>query len=151
MRVESNSARTVGWCALILILALYVVGTVSHGVIRHIVQTLPVWPAVWLGMRRSEWAKWAALPSFIVWLFLMTLIWLFLLGWVRVISGTFSPIEIAMTIVVGLASIVGLAAAFRVRSGVPWLSGIGVFVLMACLQVLALWISFQRGISRDPW
>ncbi len=151
MSVESTSARTVGWCALFLILALYVVGTVSHGVIRHIVQTSPVWPAVWLGMRRSAWAKWAALPSFIVWLFLMTLIWLFLLGWVRVISGTFSPIEIAMTIVVGLASIVGLAAAFRVRTSVPWLPGIGVFVLMACLQVLAMWISFQRGISRDPW
>jgi hypothetical protein len=37
----------------------------------------------------------------------MGLIWLFLLGWAHVVSGTFSPIEVAMTLVVGLSSILG--------------------------------------------
>lgn len=44
-----NRIRTLGICALIVILSLYVVGIVSHGIIRHFVQTAPVWPVVWLG------------------------------------------------------------------------------------------------------
>jgi hypothetical protein len=48
-----------------------------------------------LGIRRSGWIKWAALPCFFFWLMLMILIWLFLLGWARIVSGTFSPTEIA--------------------------------------------------------
>jgi hypothetical protein len=35
---------------LVLIAALYVVGIVSHGILRHLVQTAPVWPVVILGM-----------------------------------------------------------------------------------------------------
>jgi hypothetical protein len=131
--------------------ALYVVGTVSHGVIRHIVQTAPVWVGVWLGFRRSDWAKWAAVPSFLIWLVLMTMIWLFLLGWSHVITGTFSAVEIAMTIVVGVASLVGIVAALRTKTGVSRLAGSGVFVLMGCLQILAMRISFLPHISRDPW
>src|SRR5271154_6052217 len=38
-----NRIRTLGICALILIVSLYVVGIVSHGIIRHTVQTAPVW------------------------------------------------------------------------------------------------------------
>ncbi len=36
----------------------------------------------------------ASLPCFVIWLVLMTLIWLFLLGWAKVISGHFTPIEV---------------------------------------------------------
>ena len=151
MPAGSNAARTIGWCALAVILALYVVGTVSHGVIRHIVQTAPVWPAVWLGMRRSEWAKWAAFPCFVFWLAIMVLIWLFLLGWARILRGTFSPIEIAMTIAIGVASVAGLAAGMRSRTSVGWLGGVGMFVLFACLQLLAFRISTLPRVARDPW
>lgn len=146
-----QSSRTIGFCALFIILALYVVGIVSHGVIRHIVQTAPVWAGVWLGLRRSGWAKWAALPCFVFWLAIMVFIWLFLLGWARIVTGTFSPTEIAMTMVIGLASVVGIVAGLRARMHVSWLSGTVVFVVMACLQVLAMKISFLPHISRDPW
>ena len=36
-------SRGLAFCALLLIASLYVVGVVSHGVLRHIVQTGPVW------------------------------------------------------------------------------------------------------------
>jgi hypothetical protein len=49
----------------------------------------------------------AALPCFLFWLTIMVFIWLFLLGWARIVSGHFFPTEIAMTLVVGLASLVG--------------------------------------------
>jgi hypothetical protein len=146
-----NRSRTLGVCGLILILALYVVGIVSHGVIRHFVQTAPVWPAVWLGFRRSPWTKWAALSPFSLWLLLMINIWLLLLGLPHLLSGTFTPIEIALTIIIGVAAAVGIATALRVRTAVPWAGAAGMLLLMACLQVLAIWISFQPGINRDPW
>ncbi len=38
-------------------------------------------------------------PCFVFWLLLMTAIWFFLLGWARIVSGTFSPTEIAMTVI----------------------------------------------------
>ena len=151
MPAESNSARVVGWCALAIILALYVVGSVSHGVIRHIVQTAPIWPAVALGMKRSGWAKWAAFPSYLFWLAIAIVIWLFLLGKTHIISGTFSPTEIAMTIVFAGACGLGMIASLRCRTAVPWIGGSGVFVLFACLQWLAFRISMLPHVARDPW
>jgi hypothetical protein len=142
-------SRGLAFCALLLIASLYVVGVVSHGVLRHIVQTAPVWGAVVLGMRRSVWSKWAALPCFIVWLFLMSLIWLFLLGWARVISGTFSPIEIAMTLVVGACAVIGIVLALRMNTGVRSLGASAVFFGMLLLQIVALRISFLPGIAHD--
>src|SRR6266567_8882860 len=92
-------------CSLAILIALYVVGAVSvpPGSLRHEVQTLPLWFPIVLGFRQRDLAKWVALPCFIIWLTLMTFIWLFLLGWARIITGHFSPIEITMTLVVGVA------------------------------------------------
>jgi hypothetical protein len=47
------NSRSLAFFSLLLIVALYIVGVVSHGVVRHIVQTAPVWPTAVLGMRRS--------------------------------------------------------------------------------------------------
>jgi hypothetical protein len=142
-------SRGLAFCALLLIASLYVVGVVSHGVLRHTVQTAPVWGTVVLGMRRSVWSKWAALPCFIVWLFLMSLIWLFLVGWARVISGTFSTIEIAMTLVVGACAVIGIVLALRMNTGLRALGASAVFFGMLLLQVVALRISFLPGIAHD--
>jgi hypothetical protein len=144
-----NASKTIGYSALAMLLALYVVGAVSHGVVRHIVQTLPLWfPIVW-GLREREIAKWAALPCFHIWLFLMTLIWLFLLGLAQVITGHFAPVEIAMTLVVGIASVAGLAAGLRWRTSVSWAKGLSVTAIFAVLQLAALRISFLPAIARD--
>ena len=95
-------------CCVTMIAALLVVGVVSHGVVRHIVQTSPLWIAIMLAVRRSPWSKWAALPCFAFWLVLMAAIWLYLLGWARLVTGHFSPTEIAMTMIVGIASLTGI-------------------------------------------
>jgi hypothetical protein len=84
-------ARLLATCCVLNVAVLLVVGSVSHGVIRHIVQTSPLWITVVLGLRRSRWWKWTALPCFIFWLLVMIAIWLFLLGWARIVNGTFSP------------------------------------------------------------
>ena len=144
---QMNDHRFLVVCCMLVIAALLVVGAVSHGVIRHIVQTVPLWFAIVLGLRGSAWSKWTALPCLFFWLIIMVFIWLFLLGWARIITGTFSPIETAMTIVVGLASIAGLVKAFRIRTRVGWWKAMAVVVLLGILQIVALRISFLSAIA----
>src|SRR5689334_1516352 len=98
-----NRPRAIGYCALIMLVALYIVGTVSNGVLRHIVETLPLWFPIVMGLRQREIAKYASLPCFIIWLVLMIFIWLFLLGWAKLISGHFTPMEVMLTLVIGVA------------------------------------------------
>jgi len=142
-------AKWIGSASLATLVALYVVGAVSHGSLRHEVQTLPLWVPIVLGFRERELAKWAALPCMAIWLVLMSLIWLFLLGWAHVISGSFSPIEIGMTIVVGVSSVVGIIAGFRWKTSVSILFATGMVILFAVLQVAALRISLLPGIANQ--
>lgn len=149
--MTAHPARAIVYCSLGIIAALYVVGFVSYGIIRHMVQTAPQWVVLALAARGSRWTKWVATPCAVVWLFLMGLIWLFLLGWAHVISGTFSPVEIAMTIVVGACSIVIIAYGVRMRSGMSATSGVAILLLSLVLQLVVLRVSFLRSVERDPW
>ncbi len=145
--MSSKDSRLLVFCCVAVIAALLVVGAVSHGVLRHVVQTSPLWVAIVLGARRSPWSKWAALPCFVFWLVLMTAIWLFLLGWARIVTGTFSPTEIAMTVIVGLASLVGIVRGFTMSSGVLGLRAAVIVVLVGALQVAALRVSLLPAIA----
>jgi hypothetical protein len=130
-----------------MIAALLVVGAVSHGVLRHIVQTAPLWIAIVLAIRGSALAKWAALPCFLIWLFIMSLIWLFLLGWARIVSGTFSQTEIAMTLVVGLAAVAGIATAVGNKSTASPVASAATFLAVTLLQIAAVRISLLPQIA----
>ncbi len=143
----NNRSRYIACCLLTMVTALYAVGAVSHTPLRHLVQTLPLWAAMLLGFRRQPAAKWAAMPCFLVWLILMTFIWLFLLGWARIFSGRFSPAEIALTLVVGAASLAGLIAGMRWRTNVTWRKSLALSALFIVLQVAALRISFIASIA----
>ena len=147
MRV--TTAKLVAFSSLAILVALYVVGAVSvpPGSLRHEVQTLPLWFPIVAGFRRHELAKWAALPCLIVWLTIMCFIWLFLLGWARIVTGHFFPTEIAMTLVVGAASIIGLVASLRWRTRVRPAVAAGMFVLFGALQFLALRVSLLPYIA----
>jgi hypothetical protein len=141
--------KIIGYCALAMLLALYVVGAVSNGVVRHIVQTLPLWFPIAMGLRRRESAKWAAAPCFLVWLTLMIFIWLFLLGWAHIITGHFTPVEIAMTLVVGVASVEGLVAGLRWNTSLGWGKALSIATIFAVLQLVAIRISFLPAIAKD--
>jgi len=142
-----NASNTIAYCSLAVLIALYVVGAVSHGSLRHEVQTLPLWFPIVLGFRQRELAKWSALPSFIFWLVIMAFIWLFLLGWARILTGHYSPVEVAMTIVVGVACVCGIAVSLRWRTAVRPLAALGVAALFAALQLLALRLSLIPYIA----
>ncbi len=143
-------AKLVAYALLTVVVALYVVGAVSTppGSLRHEVQTLPLWFPIIAGLQDKGIAKWTALPCLIVWLMIMIFIWLFLLGWARIVTGHFPPIEIAMTVIVGIGSIVGLATGVGWKTAVRPVTAAAVFVVFAALQVLALRLSLIPYIGR---
>ena len=135
-------------CSLMIILALALgVGLTVNQVLRHLVQTAPFWGAVVLGFRRSRAAYWVALPLFLFWLVLMALIWAYLLDISHIVNGHFSPIEISMTIVVGVAGILGIASLARSKSSLSLATKLGLFVAFLAIQLVCLRISFLPSIA----
>ena len=142
-----RGSKGIALCCLAVVVALNVAGAVSHGVLRHVVQTLPLWFSILFGFRRSELAKWSALPCLIFWLGIMVLIWLFLMGRSHAVSGHFSPVEIAMTLVAGAACLSGAAVALRWRTTVRPLLAAAIVVLFSVLQLLAFRVSLLPSIA----
>ena len=124
-----------------MIIALWIVGIASGEILRHLIQTLPIWIGVILGFRNSEWTKSAALPFFIFWFAIMTLIWLFLLGWSRIVRGHYSPTEIAMTIVIGAAALAGIISCARMKTQIKFIQAAALFALSSLAQYAAMYVS----------
>ncbi|MGH9575450.1 MAG: hypothetical protein ACRD40_18220 [Candidatus Acidiferrales bacterium] len=140
--------NAIAFCCLAIILALVVgVGIPDGLLLRHIVKTLPLWPAIVLGFRRSNTVGWASLPLFLFWLLLMTLIWLYLLGVSHLINGHFSPLEIAMTLIVGAASLVGIGTFWQLKFRLPALQAVVLFVVFAAFQFACLRVSLLPSIA----
>jgi len=138
----------VAGCSLAIIAALVLgVGIGSHLVLRHVVQTLPLWVAVTLGLKRSRAAGPAGLPLFLFWLVLMAFIWLYLLGVSNMLRGHFTQLEIAMTAVVGIASGVGIMAFFRFKSYLSGWGLAGIFIALAVVQVVCFRLSLLPAIA----
>jgi hypothetical protein len=136
-------------CCLVIVAALVLgVGLATNLVLRHVVQTAPLWIGVILGFRHSRAASWAALPLFLVWLVLMALIWLYLLGLSSLVSGHFAPVEIVMTIIVGAAAIVGVGGFIRFKPSLSPIMAGGIFVLMLATQFACLQISLLPAIAQ---
>ena len=145
---DTKLNRTVSYCLLGMVVSLLLVGLVSGTPIRHVIQVTPacvIAAAVWRGL---TWSRAAALPIFLIWLFLMILIWLYLLGIAAVISGTFSAAEIVLTITIAICAIGGTVFVFRGRNRAPWISRLLGFVVSAAFQIAALWLSFQPAFAR---
>ena len=146
-RTEDPGPR-IALCCLAIILALVGgVGLATGLVIRHVVQTAPLWIGLALGIRSSRAVGWFTAPIFAFWMVLMTLIWLYLAGWSTLISGHFSPVETAMTLAVGAACAIGLWLDARSFSGVPATTAAGLFVIAVAAQSLCFRLSMLPGIA----
>ncbi len=70
-------------------------------------------------------------------------------GLARLISSRFSPIELAMTLVVGIAAILGIAYAAVLKTVVrPSVAAALVFAMLT-LSLVALKVSMLPGIAQD--
>jgi hypothetical protein len=121
--------------------ALIVVGFVSGTILRHVIQIAPLVVAGGLLLRGSSLGVSAAAPLFAFWFLIMGAIWLFLLGIARIFSGTFSPAEVTLTIIIGVASMLGLAAAWRQGVTASWGARAGIVIAFTLMQFAAMFIS----------
>lgn len=151
MSNERRNHLVLTYSAVTVILSLYIVGIESHGIIRHIVQTAPLWIGVWLGWRDSQFSKWALLPCFALWLALMVNIWFLLLGLPHLLSGDFTPIEIVLTVIIGIACAIGIVSGIRERTAVLTSRAVALAAGVLVIQLLCLRVSFLPTVSRDPW
>jgi hypothetical protein len=71
----------------------------------------------------------------------MTFIWLFLLRWARVVTGHFSPTEVAMTLVIGVACALGIGVSFRWQTTASRRKGRG--------RLGVVWFTAPRRDSRQ--
>jgi hypothetical protein len=140
----SGAQKIIAGCLACLGLSLLVVGIVSGTLIRHIVQVLPVLIAFTAVVKRPDWGVYTAIPIFIFWLFIMILIWLFLFGIAKTVTGHFTATEIILTIIIGLAAVSGLMISIKYRPIAGFVINATVFVLSAALQIAAMWLSLQK-------
>ena len=142
-----KNAQWLACSCLTALIALYLVGAVSNGSLRHEVQTLPLWFPIVMGFRGHILAKWSGIACLAIWLFLMMNIWSFLLGLPLLLSGHFSPTEIVLTAIIGLASLTGIAVCLRWRTNTRPIVAAMTCALFAALQLVALRISFIPYIA----
>ena len=135
-----------GWLG-VLAASLLIVGVVSQTLLRHIVQVTPLIVALIVAGRSTAGAS-AAAPLFAFWLLVMLGIWSFLLGIARVFPGRFTLPEIALTIVIAIASLVGLVAAYQRGTTAPMPKRIATIAGFAFLQYAAMWIAAQLFVAR---
>ena len=140
--VAAGSSAVTIWLAVVAG-ALIVVGFVSHTMVRHLVQIAPLIVALGFLLRGSSAGVSAAAPLFAFWLLVMGGIWLFLLGLARIFMGTFTPMEVALTIVIGVAAMFGLVSARRRGTSASLAARAVTVITFALMQFGALWLSVQ--------
>jgi hypothetical protein len=138
-----ESRRIVSLCLATLILALLLVGVVSHTFVRHIVQVIPPAAALVLVARGSAHGPSAAAPIFTFWFGVMVNIWMFLLGIARMFTGTFTLIEIVLTIAMAIACGFGFVAVARSGGSASVGQRVTSAIAFAVAQLLALVASFH--------
>ncbi len=143
----SSARRFVRRCLIGLALALLAVGLVSGTFLRHVVQILPIVLVLAILKGRPVWGAYAALPIFIFWIGIVILIWLFLLGLSRIANGHYTPVEIALTVVMAACSVAGVVKTVSLGRSLSPVGRLTAFVLFAALQVAAMWVSFLRPIA----
>ena len=145
--MRRSTPRVVLVCLGGLALALLLVGVVSGTLLRHVVQIVPILLAGAILTRRPALGAYAALPLFGFWLFVCVMIWLFLLGVSRLANGTYSPIEILLTVVMAGCSMVGAVKCIAVGRPSRASARALAVVLFLVVQLAVMWVSFLEPIA----
>jgi hypothetical protein len=126
-----------------VIAGLLAVGMVSGTISRHLVQVTPAAVALALVAAGSTCGRAAALPVVTFWGGLMVTIWLFLLGLHRMIGGRFTGVEIALTVAIAAACLVGLRGGGRPTANAPHAMRLATAIAFGLFQLAAFWASLQ--------
>ena len=143
-RVEAMSdARVVAGCLAGVILSLLLVGIVSGTLARHVVQVIPALFALWLVLQRPAIGAYAAIPIFVFWALIMAIIWLYLLGLSDITEGSFSAVEVVLTVVIALFSVWGTERSLHIERETSLIGLSGIAILFLVLQVAFMAASLE--------
>lgn len=142
---SSMTATSTRGSLVIMMILLILVGLVSGTLLRHLVQILPLAVTLRLVWRSaSPVGAYAAVGLFTFWFAIMVLIWLYLLGVSDIASGSFTPIEILLTVAIASSCLVGTLAAVRAgRSLAPVRRGMAILAAWA-VQFGIMLVSFSE-------
>src|SRR5262245_66569712 len=115
----TSSRKLLAVCLTGVSVSLLLVGIVSSTLLRHVVQVVPIVLALAALSQRQPLTPFFALAIFMIWALLMSLIWLYLFGVVTFFGGSFTPIEIALTVFIGTFSAIGIVSCLRSSSSSP--------------------------------
>lgn len=131
-----------------VLLGLLAVGLVSQSLLRHAVQVIPVAVALWGIARRKAWGRPAALGVCALWCFIMLLIWLFLLGVARIVSGHYTPAEVVLTVLIAAAGAIAFAAGLRLPRDMGRAASLATALLFFGLAYGAVWLTYLPSFPR---
>ena len=138
-----SDARFVVGCLAGLAASLILVGFISDTVARHVVQIIPSIFALGLTLRRPATGAWVAIPIFVVWCAVIAAIWLYLLGLSDIVEGSYSALEVVLTIVIAVCSALGVAMSMRAGRTLPLTGRTTAFLGGLALQAASLILSFR--------
>ena len=138
----SQGQKVIAVCLSTVLVSLLLVGVVSATFVRHVIQVLPIVLALVAITRRSDLGPYAALSVFALWLLLMVLIWLYLMGVQTFFTGTFSSVEVVLTVLIGLSSALGIVTCAGSKSAVGVAGRAATVMTFSALQIGAMWVSF---------
>ena len=137
----SAPGRAMILCLVVLGACLLIVGIESGTFLRHVFQIAPVAIVLAFAVRQQPWTAPAALGLFGCWAFFMGLIWLYLAGIQTTFTGNFTPIEIALTLLIGVSCVAGIIACKGVELTMGRARRMLISTAFIALQVAIMWIS----------
>ena len=138
-----SDARFVVGCLAGLAVSLILVGFISDTVARHVVQIIPSIFALGLTLRRPATGAWVAIPIFVVWCAVIAAIWLYLLGLSDIVEGSYSALEVVLTVVIAVCSALGIAKSMREGRTLPLTGRAIAFLGGLALQAASLILSLR--------
>lgn len=138
----SLEIKQVAVCLLVVAVALIAVGIVSDSLGRHIIQIVPPLLAFLIIPRWTFAGVWAAVGIFGMWFAAMVAIWAYLLGLADIVSGTYSNVEVFLTIVIAGCSAHAIQKAVQGARRGPLLVGVVALAGGLAAQVAAIVLSY---------
>jgi len=146
---QRQDARGQMTALVALCAALLVVGLVAHEIARHALQALPALLCAAAAAANVRGVRWAAAAIELFWIGIAVLIWLFLLGIAPIANGTYTAVEIAMTVAMVLAGAYGLFSGGRSGDRAGTLIAVALFMAAAAIQTAAMAVSLKPPWTND--
>jgi hypothetical protein len=136
--MKTERAMAVAMTAVVA--GAWVVGVVTGRLGTYLVVSTPAMFALTFQSRRQRWASYAVLPVAMFWLVIASLVALSRTGLIPDVPIAESGAATVVTLLIGLAALVALAASARTKSTASIPARLGAFWVFAAFQLATFWL-----------